>query len=213
MAGEKERGRVRLGRVVFLVLMFGALFGLAWTETGRGVVRSARDFPALRRVEGHKEILLAASGESGVEPSLLAAVMFAESSGRVSARSSVGALGLFQVMLPTARERAQVLGLAEPTEDVLLSDPLLNARLGADYLSWLLDRYDGHVERALIAYNAGPTKLSRWEEEAGGYEAWRAERVAAGNSDVLAYADKVISHSARFRSRRLFEQVNETDNP
>jgi soluble lytic murein transglycosylase len=213
MAGEQERGRVRLGRVVFLALMFGALFGLARTETGREVVRSARDFPALRRVEGHRDVLLAASGESGVEPSLLAAVMFAESSGRVSARSRVGALGLFQVMLPTARERAEVLGLAEPSEDELLSDPLLNARLGADYLSWLLDRYDGHVERALIAYNAGPTKLSRWEEEAGGYAAWRAERAAAGNSEVLAYAEKVMIYRARFEGRGLFEERHETDNP
>jgi soluble lytic murein transglycosylase-like protein len=172
-------------------------------------VRAAVEIPALHRVAGFKDEIRAASAESQVDPNLLAAILFCESSGRVGARSPKDALGLFQLRLPTARERAVVLGLPEPTEEDLLSDPLLNARLGADYFSWLLDRQGGDVERALIAYNAGPTRLAQWIAEAGDYATWRAARVAAGNSGVLAYAAKVERYRRRFREQGLFEETPE----
>ena len=191
-------------RAVFLILLAGGIAFVArdhWTEA----IRAARNYSGYRRVEGHREVIAAAARESIVDPYLLAGLMMAESSGRVSVRSNKGALGLFQLMPTTAGERARVLGLPEPTEEELLSDPLLNARLGADYLSWLLDRNGGDVERALVAYNAGPARLDRWIDEAGGWEAWRDERRAAGNSDVLAYVDKVRRYTDRFRSKALFE--------
>ena len=205
MVQVSRRGWRWIGALAALALTGGTALWMSTTDSGRSAARSARDFPAMRRVEGYRDEILLASRESQVDPNLLAAILFSESSGRVNARSKVDALGLFQLMLPTAKERAEVLGLPEPTESQLLSDPLLNARLGADYFSWLLDRNDGDVERALIAYNAGPTRLSRWVQEAGTYEAWRAERVAAGNSSVLAYAEKVKSYRARFRERGLFD--------
>ncbi len=192
------------GLRLFLLLGVGAGIWLLATNQWRGVVQAAKEYPAMRRVESHKEVILEASRESRVDPYLLAGIMFAESSGRVSVKSKVGACGLFQLRLPTARERARVLGLAEPDEDDLLTDALLNARLGADYFAWLLDRNGNDVERALIAYNTGPTRLARWAKEAGGYEEWLRERRDAGNSDVLAYADKVQRFRERFRERGLF---------
>ena len=198
-------GEVRAWRLALLTAALGGLLWLAATKQGHEVVLAARELPALHRVKGFREELLYAAGESHVDPNLLAAILFAESSGRVGARSKADALGLFQVRLPTARERAVVLGLPAPTEEDLLSDPLLNVRLGADYFSWLLDRQGGDVERALIAYNAGPTRLEAWIAEAGGYEAWRAEREAAGDSDVLAYAARVERYAQRFREQGLFD--------
>ena len=200
-----------VARLVVLLLALGAVVALGRTDPGRQVVQAAVDFPALHRVSGFRDEILAASRESQVEPELLAAIMFCESSGRVGARSHKDALGLFQLRLPTAKERAQVLGLPEPTEEDLLSDPLLNARLGADYFSWLLDRQGGNVERALIAYNAGPTRLNQWIAEAGDYATWRAGRVAAGNSGVLAYADKVQRYRERFQERGLFDEPDQEE--
>lgn len=190
-----------------LLLLLGVGAGICFlaTDRWRDVIQAAREFPALRRVESHRDVLLEASRESSVDPYLLAGIMFAESSGRVSVRSSAGACGLFQLRLPTARERARVLGLPEPDEQDLLSDALLNARLGADYFAWLLDRNGNDVERALVAYNTGPTRLSRWVKDAGGYQTWLRERREAGNSDVLAYADKVRRFRERFRERGLFD--------
>jgi soluble lytic murein transglycosylase len=146
-------------------------------------------------------VLLVAAEESGVEAALLAGVMMAESSGRIGVTSRAGALGLFQLSPVTAAERARVLDLPEPTEEQLLSDPLLNARLGAHYFADLLRRFDQNVEAALVAYNRGPTRVRRWIAEAGGYEAWRQTRMDAGGSPLLEYAQRVLRYRDLFRER------------
>ncbi len=143
------------------------------------------------RVEGHAPLIRAAAVENGLDPNLLAGVMMVESRGNLGAESPAGALGLFQLMLPTAVEHAELLGLPAPSRVQLLSDARLNSRLGAHYLAWLFPRFDGDVERVLIAYNAGPGRLKRWIAEAGSYAAWRAARDAAGNSLLPANARDV----------------------
>lgn len=191
----------RRGRALRLLLLCG--LGVAvvlaalrsWQPATVGTVRAAmRDYLSVRRVEKHADVLRLAAGEAGVDPYLLAALMMAESSGRVSAKSDKGALGLFQLMPETARWRAEILGLPAPTEEQLLGDPLLNARLGADNLRWLLDTFDGDVERALVAYNLGTGRLAKLVREAGGWQEWRAERERAGDSQLLAYAARVAGY-------------------
>jgi soluble lytic murein transglycosylase-like protein len=136
-----------------------------------------------------------------------------ESGGRVDARSGKNALGLFQVSMVTAQWRAELLGLPPPTEEELLSDPLLNARLGADNLAWLLDTYEGDVERALVAYNAGTRRLKSYCDEAGSWEAWRSQRLAAGDSALLAYAARVMDMSDRLRADGLFAEAEPSPAP
>jgi len=55
----------------------------------------------------------------------------------------------------------------------------------------------------LVAYNAGPGRLDRWIQDAGSYAAWRSEREAAGDSQVLDYARKVAAYRERFAERGL----------
>ena len=185
----------------------GALLGwVAWSEYRVPVRAAVRDYLAFRRVDGYEDVLRVAASESGVEPCLLAAVMLAESSGRLSVRSSAGALGLFQLTLTSARWRAELLGLPEPTEEELLTDPLLNARLGADHLDWLLDTYDGDVERALCAYNAGPRRLKEIVDAVGGWERWREERTRSGNSQILNYAHRVLHYRDELFQRGYFPE-------
>jgi hypothetical protein len=62
------------------------------------VVRQVWSFVGVHRVEWHAAELRAAGAESGVDPCLLAAVMYSESKGRVDAVSMRGALGAFQLM-------------------------------------------------------------------------------------------------------------------
>ena len=69
--------------------------------------------------------------------------------------SSAGAIGIMQVMPGTAPEAAELAGVPWD-EDAYYHDPAYNKLLGIAYLSEMLRRYDGDVERALAAYNAGP---------------------------------------------------------
>lgn len=94
----------------------------------------------------------------GVEPSLAFRLVKVESGFDPRAKSSVGALGLTQVLPSTARLYEP--GLA-PSQ---LFDRDTNLRLGLRYLRDLLERYDGNLERALLAYNRGPGRLQEMLE-------------------------------------------------
>jgi soluble lytic murein transglycosylase-like protein len=85
-----------------------------------------------------------------LSPALIEALVWQESRWRAQAVSPVGARGLAQLMPGTARE----LGVNP-------DDPFANLEGGARYLREQLDRFDGDVERALAAYNAGPGRVVR----------------------------------------------------
>ncbi|MBX7526088.1 lytic transglycosylase domain-containing protein [Qipengyuania sp. 1NDH10] len=85
-----------------------------------------------------------------LSPSLIEAMVWQESRWRHDAVSPVGAQGLAQLMPATARE----LGV-DP------KDPFANLEGGARYLRAQLDRFDGDLEKALAAYNAGPGRVER----------------------------------------------------
>ena len=90
--------------------------------------------------------------------------------------SSVGALGLMQLRPSTAEERARKLGIARFREQDLVRDAALNLRLGCAYLDHLFERFGRDDPRpVLMAYNAGPSKVSKWFDEAGGFEVWLEE--------------------------------------
>lgn len=83
-----------------------------------------------------------------ISPTLLEAVVWQESRWQTNARSSAGAHGLAQLMPGTAREMG-----------VDIANPLSNLEGGARYLKIQLDRFDGDIEKALAAYNAGPSRV------------------------------------------------------
>ncbi|HEX4963995.1 MAG TPA: lytic transglycosylase domain-containing protein [Thermoanaerobaculia bacterium] len=83
---------------------------------------------------------------------LLAAVVSVESDFTPRAVSPQGALGLMQV----TPEVGQAYGARD------LFDPFVNVDVGCRYLKSLLKGYDGNLERALAAYNAGPGAVERY---------------------------------------------------
>ena len=81
-----------------------------------------------------------------------------ESGGDQSAVSPAGAVGVMQVMPDTAPEAAKLAGVRWDPQ-AYRTDANYNRLLGIAYLSEMLRRYDGDVEKALAAYNAGPGSL------------------------------------------------------
>jgi soluble lytic murein transglycosylase len=75
--------------------------------------------------------------------------------------SRVGALGLLQLMLPTARQVARKHGLPAPQRDDLFK-PDVNIALGARYLRELQERFEQRFILTLAAYNAGPHRVPDW---------------------------------------------------
>ena len=86
-----------------------------------------------------------------VPPQLLHAVVAVESGFDPKAVSRKGAMGLMQLMPATARR----FNVADPF------DPRQNLAGGATYLKWLLGKFEGDVELALAAYNAGENAVIR----------------------------------------------------
>ena len=72
-----------------------------------------------------------------------------ESGWTTNAVSNKGAQGLMQLMPRTAA----MLGVEDPF------DPAQNIEGGVRYISDLTDKYRGDIEKALAAYNAGPTRV------------------------------------------------------
>ncbi len=101
------------------------------------------------------ETIVAEARRHGFEPALVRAVMYVESRSRNFSVSSVGAMGLMQVMPATGEELAQQLGIPWFGPQTLF-DPIVNVRLGTAYLAELAARYDGDMPTALAAYNWGP---------------------------------------------------------
>ena len=74
-------------------------------------------------------------------------------------------------------------------------------RLGARHLAWLIRHEGEDLERVLVCYNAGRTKVRRWADEAGSWKAWRDERVGSGNSEIFTYVFKVLDAMEEFERR------------
>jgi soluble lytic murein transglycosylase len=88
-------------------------------------------------------------------------IMRQESSYDAGVVSSANAVGLLQLIEPTARTIASELGIT-PWKKQLLFQPAYNIRLGARYLADLLSRYHGQAVPAIAAYNAGEHRVGAW---------------------------------------------------
>lgn len=100
----------------------------------------------------YNSIIGEAAREHSLDPELIKAVIHVESGFNPRAVSRKGARGLMQLMPSTARE----LGVANPFL------PASNIRGGASYLARLLRKFEGNVEYALAAYNAGEGAVQRF---------------------------------------------------
>ncbi|MCU0559345.1 MAG: lytic transglycosylase domain-containing protein [Desulfobacterales bacterium] len=127
-------------------------------------------------------IIHEAAGRYDVEYDLIRAVIMAESEFNPRAVSRRGARGLMQIMPVTASE----------LEVKNLHDPVENIDAGVRYMKLLLDRFDGDVELALAAYNAGPGNVLRYD----GVPPYKETRAFVAK--VLGYYEAIRAFSAEF---------------
>ena len=117
------------------------------------IVEDTSQAPQEIRLLPHlRDLIEPAAAKYELDPNLVAAVIWAESSGDPKAVSTKGASGLMQLMPGTARDME--------VSDVL--DPSQNVNGGSRYLRAMLDRHDGDLSLALAAYNAGPEAVRKY---------------------------------------------------
>ncbi len=133
------------------------------------------------------EAVEASAARFGLDPMVVLAVIEVESRFDPRAVSRVGALGLMQLQIETAREVAAHLDIPWTSDD-LLFDPEVNVLLGTCYLRRLLDRF-GDQDAALAAFNIGPGRIQG--------------RLVRSKRFSLRYADRVLDAFFHLRSRAL----------
>lgn len=113
--------------------------------------------------EAFSSLYQAEAERYGVDAVLFKSLTRQESAFNLKAISTSNALGLMQMIPPTAQEVSRKLGMKVELPDDMFR-PEVNIPMGSFYISQMLDQFQGSVPFALAAYNAGPYRLKLWME-------------------------------------------------
>jgi soluble lytic murein transglycosylase-like protein len=135
-----------------------------------------------------------AATESGVDPYLLAGLVYAESRGQVDALSSVEAGGYCQLLPSTAAEVARKMKISGPPYS-----PDDNLRMGSFYLAQMIRRWDGSVTLGLLSYRLGAARVSGNIKKAGSADLY-IESMRGQSKTPLSYVEQILDYQQRFAS-------------
>lgn len=173
--------------------------------TGRDLLRKyATSYPTdanreawkLAYPQAFRTLIENAAQEFKLHPSIVWAICRSESGFNPRVESHAAAIGLLQLILPTAQAMAKPLGLTADAQT--LRQPAVNVRLGARYLKALLDRFDREAQMA-AGYNAGGGAVGRWRKQRG---EWPMDLFveAIPFRETRDYAKRVLSTIAVYRN-------------
>ena len=155
----------------------------------------------------HVDLIKQYSEQYDLDPALVCAVIYTESSFKETATSRVGAKGLMQIMPQTGAEIAEALG--EPFSEERLYDPEVSIRYGCYYLREQLDRFDQNEAVTLAAYNAGPHRAELWISEYGLDSRVHIGYIPFGETD--RYVDKVLQAKENYANLYAKELAIDTE--
>lgn len=148
----------------------------------------------------YADYVKAASEEFEVDEAIIYAVIYCESDFDADATSSVGAMGLMQMMPATFEEMQGYLNEEYDTE--ALYEPEVSIRYGTYYLSRLY-RYFDDWEIVFAAYNAGPTRVSSWLSDERYSKDGKLTDIPY--SETANYVEKVLGMVEKY------ENINQTE--
>ena len=155
-------------------LRLAALLAHRWGWHDRAILSAAQAHYwsdlTLRFPLPHRESIFANARRYDLDPALIYGVIRQESAFMEDAVSSVGALGLMQLMPATGKQTARALNIRYHGNQALLQSDQ-NIQLGSAYLNKLMTRFNGSPVLAAAAYNAGPHRVSRWLPGGGDMDA------------------------------------------
>jgi len=136
--------------------------------------------PSAEAIRRFAPLIESASRTHGVEVALVHAVISAESGYNPAALSKAGARGLMQLMPDTAKRYG--------VQNIL--DPMENISGGVRYLRDLIAMFNGDLELAVAAYNAGENAVIRHGNRIPPY------------AETVHYVPKVLGFYRKFQTRK-----------
>ena len=143
--------------------------------------RASTWLPSETLIQQYSPMIERASLAHGVEKALVHAVISAESGYNPYAVSRAGALGIMQLMPDTAKRYGVKNSL----------DPVDNINGGVRYLKDLLVMFNGNIELAVAAYNAGENAVIRYGNRIPPY------------AETVHYVPKVLGFYRKFQTRKV----------
>lgn len=119
--------------------------------------------------KGFQEYVVPYSKKYGVDELLVYSIIREESRFQKDVVSPADAVGLMQLIPPTARTVARQIGI-NGFSTSMLTIPRINIEMGIFYFKQVLDQFNGDVELALASYNAGPHRAANWKVRFYGLE-------------------------------------------
>ena len=151
----------------------------------------------------YSEIVEREAQNYNIDPLLVYSVIKAESNFEADAVSSVGAMGLMQIMPETYQWLASREGITEVSQEDLLN-PEINIKYGCMFLSILLERYP-QLSSAVAAYNAGFGNVDEWLEDITiAPDGENLENIPFPETEQ--YTDKVLRNYQQYQ--RLYGDIN-----
>lgn len=147
----------------------------------------------------HEDIIRQQARDKGLDPALIAGVIYAESHFIDGRTSSAGAEGLMQITPATAQYIAHKSGgTAFRVSD--LATAQVNIAYGAFYLRYLMERYGDDVPLVLAAYNAGEGNVDKWIAQARAKDK-DLDIGAIPFGETRSYVAKVLDARKQYRTQ------------
>ena len=159
---------------------------------------------ALRYPTPYQAAIADAARQNGVDAALVYAVIRQESRFVSDIVSISGAVGLMQLLPPTARWVAHRTG-PSAVRAAQLEEPELNIRLGTYYLRYVLDKLDDLPALGAAAYNAGPRRAQAWRAAVPLEGAIYVETIPF--NETRDYAKKVLANAMFYQAQLRLRHV------
>lgn len=147
----------------------------------------------------HDDIIRQQARDKGLDPALIAAVIYQESRFRPR-ESAAGAQGLMQILPSTAKYIATKSGGTQFTTGDLAA-PQINIAYGSWYLRYLLRTYGGDEMTALAAYNAGEGRVNQWLHGSGKNGGRIADTREIPFAETRKYVENVLAARKQYRQQ------------
>jgi soluble lytic murein transglycosylase len=189
-----SRRRQVLRRVAWLLAAVAVLGGLIAAVVAPRLDKAVQEVVLPLR---HEDIIRQQAAEKGLDPALIAGVIYTESRFR-DQTSHAGAKGLMQLLPSTAHDIARKSGGTAFVQGDL-ANPQVNISYGSFYLRYLLQRYGGNEVLAIAAYNAGEGRVDQWIFDARhrGETFDRARHIPF--PETRQYVEQVLDARGRYR--------------